>query len=117
MSESTCDTRLAHRPEYEDYDFGAQHPLRPARIRAGLDLISALGMAPSPRQQLQPPPATREELHQIIHETGRHLFPGTGFIHELGEGLGRGYNLNLPVEPFTDDRSWLDSLELLLPPV
>jgi hypothetical protein len=52
-----------------------------------------------------------------IHETGRHLFPGTGFVHELGEGLGRGYSLNLPVEPFTEDRSWLETLELLLPPV
>jgi acetoin utilization deacetylase AcuC-like enzyme len=52
-----------------------------------------------------------------IHETGRHLFPGTGFLHELGQGLGRSYSLNLAVEPFTEDGSWLDSLELLLPPV
>jgi acetoin utilization deacetylase AcuC-like enzyme len=52
-----------------------------------------------------------------IHETGRHLFPGTGFLHELGESLGRGYSLNLPVEPFTEDRSWLESLESLLPAI
>lgn len=50
-----------------------------------------------------------------IHETGRHLFPGTGFLYELGEGLGRGYSLNLPVEPFTEDASWIEALELLLP--
>ncbi len=50
-----------------------------------------------------------------IHETGRHLFPGTGSVYELGEGLGRGYSLNLPVEPFTQDGSWLASLDLLLP--
>jgi len=52
-----------------------------------------------------------------IHETGRHLFPGTGFLHELGEGLGRGYSLNLPVEPFTEDGSWLEALELLVPAI
>ncbi len=50
-----------------------------------------------------------------IHETGRHLFPGTGFVYELGEGPGRGYSLNLPVEPFTEDGSWMAALELLLP--
>jgi acetoin utilization deacetylase AcuC-like enzyme len=52
-----------------------------------------------------------------IHETGRHLFPGTGFSEELGEGIGRGYCLNLPAEPFTEDASWLECLELLIAPV
>jgi acetoin utilization deacetylase AcuC-like enzyme len=52
-----------------------------------------------------------------IHETGRHLFPGTGFAHELGEGLGRGFSLNVPVEPFTEDASWLECLELLVSPI
>jgi acetoin utilization deacetylase AcuC-like enzyme len=250
MSEQRCDARLVYRPEYEDYDFGAEHPLRPARIRAALDLISSLGIGPSSDQQLQPPPASLEELGLIhtsryvdavqsldafaddpllaaelfrwglapgdspafvgmhtaaafiaggslhavrgvldgafehafhpagglhhalrdrasgfciyndaaiaiaaalrdrearvlyldfdahhgdgvqtafydeprvltfsIHETGRHLFPGTGFLHELGEGLGRGYSLNLPVEPFTEDGSWLEALELVLPAI
>jgi acetoin utilization deacetylase AcuC-like enzyme len=52
-----------------------------------------------------------------IHETGRHLFPGTGFVHELGEGLGRGYSLNVPVEPFTEDASWCEVLEQLVPAI
>lgn len=43
-----------------------------------------------------------------IHESGRFLFPGTGFIDELGEGLGYGYSLNVPLEPFTEDDSWLE---------
>jgi acetoin utilization protein AcuC len=42
-----------------------------------------------------------------IHESGRYLFPGTGFVDELGEGEGYGYSLNLPLEPFTEDESWL----------
>jgi acetoin utilization protein AcuC len=52
-----------------------------------------------------------------IHETGRYLFPGTGFADELGEGAGHGYSLNLPVEPFTEDGSWLECLELLVPAI
>jgi acetoin utilization protein AcuC len=42
-----------------------------------------------------------------IHESGRYLFPGTGFVDELGDGEGFGYALNLPMEPFTEDESWL----------
>ena len=66
MSDSACDARLVCRPEYEHYDFGAEHPLRPVRIRASLDLISSLGIGPTPDQQLQPPPASLEEL-RLIH--------------------------------------------------
>ena len=245
-----CATRLVYRPEYLSYDFGAQHPLRPERIRASLDLIESLGLGPRPEQWLQPPPATTDELQLVhgrayidaverldlfsddagfraeavpwglgpgdspafagmhaasasiaggtlyalrgvldgpfqhafnpagglhhalrdrasgfciyndaaiaiaaalqehearvlyldfdahhgdgvqaafydeprvltfsIHETGRHLFPGSGFTHELGEGFGRGYSVNLPVEPFTEDASWLESLDLLVAPI
>lgn len=50
-----------------------------------------------------------------IHETGRHLFPGTGFIDELGEGAGFGYSLNLPLEPFTSDASWIGIHQHVLP--
>ena len=44
-----------------------------------------------------------------IHETGRFLYPGTGFPNERGEGDGFGYSFNLPVEPYTEDESWLDN--------
>lgn len=46
-----------------------------------------------------------------LHESGRYLFPGTGFVDELGEGEGYGYSLNLPMEPQTEDRSWLGIYE------
>jgi acetoin utilization protein AcuC len=49
-----------------------------------------------------------------IHESGRYLFPGTGFVDELGDGEGFGYSLNLPVEPFTEDDSWLAIYEAML---
>lgn len=42
-----------------------------------------------------------------LHESGRFLFPGTGFVDELGEGDGYGYSLNVPMEPQTEDDSWI----------
>src|SRR5947208_6458104 len=52
-----------------------------------------------------------------LHETGRYLFPGTGDILELGRGLGRGYSINLPLEPFTEDESYVEVMNALLPPL
>lgn len=43
-----------------------------------------------------------------IHETGKFLFPGTGFANERGISSGYGTCLNVPVEPYTEDESWLD---------
>ena len=51
-----------------------------------------------------------------LHETGRYLFPGTGHTHELGRGAGLGYSLNLPLEPYTQDSSYLDCLTRILEP-
>jgi len=52
-----------------------------------------------------------------LHETGRYLFPGTGDVLELGKGLGRGYSVNIPLEPFTEDDSYIEAMEALLPPL
>ncbi len=52
-----------------------------------------------------------------FHETGKYLFPGTGDIRELGIGKGYGSALNIPLEPFTDDQSWLECLMAIVPPV
>ncbi|GIP20358.1 acetoin utilization protein AcuC [Paenibacillus sp. J22TS3] len=43
-----------------------------------------------------------------IHETGKYLFPGTGFVHERGEHLGYGCSVNLPLQPYTEDDSWME---------
>ena len=61
--------------------------------------------------------ADPEVLTLSLHESGRYLFPGTGFVDELGEGEGYGYSLNLPLEPFTEDDSWLELHRRLLPEV
>ncbi len=52
-----------------------------------------------------------------FHETGRYLFPGTGDILELGNGSGRGYSVNIPLEPFTEDDSYIEAMNSLLPPL
>ncbi|GIQ68718.1 acetoin utilization protein AcuC [Xylanibacillus composti] len=49
-----------------------------------------------------------------IHETGKYLFPGTGYVHERGNAEGFGYALNMPVEPYTEDESWLACFEAML---
>jgi len=50
-----------------------------------------------------------------FHETGRFLFPGTGDVDELGRGRGQGYSANVPFQPFTQDASWLDAVNAVLP--
>jgi acetoin utilization deacetylase AcuC-like enzyme len=71
MSERRCNARLVDRPEYETYDFGAGHPLRPVRMRASLDLFASLGIGPATDQQLQAPPASLDKLG-LVH-TPRYL--------------------------------------------
>ena len=42
-----------------------------------------------------------------MHETGKTLFPWGGFEREIGEGSGRGFNINIPLEPGTDDEIFM----------
>ncbi|MFC5712805.1 acetoin utilization protein AcuC [Thalassorhabdus alkalitolerans] len=46
-----------------------------------------------------------------IHETGRYLFPGTGSVNEKGQGQGFGFSINVPVDAFTEDESFLEVYE------
>ncbi len=50
-----------------------------------------------------------------VHETGRYLFPGTGFEEERGIGEGYGYSANLPLDAFTEDDSWIKSFGAVVP--
>lgn len=50
-----------------------------------------------------------------IHESGKYLFPGTGFPDEIGVDAGEGYSINVPLPPFTFDDTYLDILDELLP--
>ena len=50
-----------------------------------------------------------------IHETGRALFPGTGEVDEVGEGIAAGTSVDVPLLPGTGEGAWLDVVETLLP--
>jgi acetoin utilization deacetylase AcuC-like enzyme len=52
-----------------------------------------------------------------LHESGRYLFPGTGFPDETGVGRGRGTSANLPLQPFVWDEPWLAVFEAVVPPL
>ncbi len=51
-----------------------------------------------------------------VHETGEFLFPGSGWIHELGSGMGRHLKLNVPLEPFSEGDSYLYVLNKVIEP-
>jgi acetoin utilization protein AcuC len=50
-----------------------------------------------------------------IHETGRALFPGTGEVDEVGEGVAAATTVNVPLPPGTGEGAWLDAVRLLVP--
>jgi acetoin utilization protein AcuC len=51
-----------------------------------------------------------------LHESGRYLFPGTGFTDEVGRGDGRGSSLNVPLAPATPGEVYLDAFDAVVPP-
>ena len=50
-----------------------------------------------------------------VHESGRYLFPGTGFAWETGEGAAAGTVVNVPLEPSTGEDAWWSIVSGLLP--
>ncbi|MBU0595337.1 acetoin utilization protein AcuC, partial [Candidatus Bipolaricaulota bacterium] len=41
-----------------------------------------------------------------IHQTGHTIFPGSGFVDEIGEGRGRGFAINIPLLPGAGDEAY-----------
>ena len=50
-----------------------------------------------------------------FHESGRYLFPGTGFADDIGEGAAAGTVVNVPLEPLTGETAWLAAVGTLVP--
>lgn len=42
-------------------------------------------------------------------------YPGKGFVHETGNGKGKGFTMNVPLPPGSADDAYLESLERLFP--
>lgn len=51
------------------------------------------------------------------HQTGRTLFPGTGFVDEIGEGDGKGYSVNVPLPPGTYDDAYMKAFDQAVRPL
>jgi len=58
---------------------------------------------------------TDKVLTISTHETGQALFPGSGFEHEIGEGAGKGYSVNIPLPPETDDELFTYAFTEIVP--
>ncbi|MEX2716408.1 MAG: acetoin utilization protein AcuC [Candidatus Sigynarchaeum springense] len=50
-----------------------------------------------------------------FHESGKYLFPGTGFMEERGTGAHEGLSINVPLLPYTYDELYLDIFEDIVP--
>lgn len=51
------------------------------------------------------------------HQDGRTLFPGTGFVDEIGVGEGRGYSINLPLPLGMYDEIYLKAFRAVILPL
>ena len=60
---------------------------------------------------------TDQVLTISLHQHGHTLFPGTGFPEEMGRGKGRGYAVNVPFAPGTDDDLYLSVFMEVVPPL
>jgi acetoin utilization protein AcuC len=60
---------------------------------------------------------TDRVLNISFHESGKTLYPGSGFEGETGEGVGAGYNVNVPLLAGADDEVYLLAFEALVPPL
>ena len=52
-----------------------------------------------------------------FHQDGRTLYPGTGFIEELGGPMAWGSTINIPLQPNTTDAGILYALDHLINPL
>ena len=59
---------------------------------------------------------TNRVLYISLHQDPRD-FPGTGFIDEIGEGEGLGYNVNIPLPFKTGDQIYLRAVKEIVTPV
>lgn len=60
---------------------------------------------------------TDRVLTMSVHETGKMLFPGTGFEDEIGEDEGKGYCVNIPLPPHSDDELFVYAFTEVVPPL
>ncbi len=58
-----------------------------------------------------------DTLFISLHQDGRTLYPGTGFLHECGGPGARGKTVNIPLPPRTGDAGYLYAIENAVLPI
>jgi len=56
-------------------------------------------------------------LYVSIHQDPRTIYPGTGFIDQIGSGPGEGYNVNIPLPPGTSDQTYFYAVNEIFTPL
>ena len=56
-------------------------------------------------------------LYISLHQDPRTIYPGTGFVEQIGKGEGEGYNVNVPLPPGTGDQTYLYALKEIFVPL
>lgn len=56
-------------------------------------------------------------LYLSLHQNPLTLYPGTGFVHELGSGEGEGYTVNVPMPPGSGDAEYAGVMEEIFVPL
>ena len=52
-----------------------------------------------------------------FHQDPRTIYPGTGFIEQIGRGAGEGFNVNMPLPPQTGDQTYLYAMKEIFVPM
>lgn len=61
--------------------------------------------------------AERDDVLTVsVHESGHHLFPGTGGTNDIGIGAGRGFALNLPLPMLADSSCFVLAIDEVVEP-
>ncbi len=56
-------------------------------------------------------------LFVSIHQDPRTLFPGSGFVGQIGRGRGEGFNINIPLPPGTGNKTYFYALREIFIPI
>ncbi len=59
---------------------------------------------------------SRKVLYASLHENPQE-FPGTGFVDEVGEGAGLGFNVNVPLPFKVSDNEYLHAFDDIIVPI
>lgn len=52
-----------------------------------------------------------------LHQDPKTIYPGTGFIEQIGQGRGEGFTVNIPLPPGAGDKSYKMAFEEIVEPV